>query len=337
MIDILACKTPEKLFPSAEQEGEAMYRRLVKEHHPDYAVDDADRERRTAVTTHLTLLMREARKKWKSGNWVDPKQFTFSDGEKNFRLPLLARHQTDYGELLVAESVIGYVYNEQNLDLCQIAKQRGSLVFDTPDPAVKYKNPVSRSGKAGTSEVLFYSKTPADLLLRDVIAHGTVETRSACWMVSRMFNILAALHRSKLMHGALLPENLVVNPADHTMFLLGGYCFSAEFGTKLVALPAAALRYMPPSVKAKKVATPLVDLECLKLTGRSILGDPSGSKLRSRADVPAPISLFLNSPASESVHAEWEAWDRVLTDSYGPRKFVEMKLSADDLYGQKGN
>lgn len=70
MVDILACETPEKLFPRAEQEGEAMYRRLVKEHHPDYAVDDADRERRTAVTTHLTLLMREARKKWKSGNWV---------------------------------------------------------------------------------------------------------------------------------------------------------------------------------------------------------------------------------------------------------------------------
>ena len=93
MVDILACKTPEKLFPSDEQEGEALYRRLVKEHHPDYAVDDADRERRTAVTTHLTLLMREARKKWKSGNWVDYKRFTFSDGGKNFRLPLLARHQ----------------------------------------------------------------------------------------------------------------------------------------------------------------------------------------------------------------------------------------------------
>lgn len=337
MTDILTCETPEKLFPSDEQEGEAMYRRLVKEHHPDYAVDDADRARRTTVTTHLTLLMREARKKWKSGIWVDPKRFVFVEGEKTLRLPLLARHQTDYGELLVAESVIGYVFGEQNLDLCQIAQQRSSLVFDTPDAAVKYKNPVARSGTAGSSKVLFYSKTPADLLLKDVIAHGPVETRSACWMISRMFNILAALHRAKLMHGALLPENLVVNPADHTMFLLGGYCFSAEFGTKLVALPSAALRYLPSSVKAKKVATPLVDLECLKLTGRSILGDPSGSKLRSRADVPAQISLFLNSPASESVHAEWEAWDRVLTDSYGPRKFVEMKLSADDLYGQKGN
>ena len=102
MVDILACETPEKLFPRAEQEGEALYRRLVKEHHPDYAVDDADRERRTAVTTHLTLLMREARKKWKSGNCVDQKRFVFVEGEKTLRLPLLARHQKAFRRILSA-------------------------------------------------------------------------------------------------------------------------------------------------------------------------------------------------------------------------------------------
>jgi hypothetical protein len=50
------------------------------------------------------------------------------------------------------------------------------------------------------------------------------------------------------------------------------------------------------------------------------------------ATVPSPIAAWLQGGGGSDAFKEYSSWQSVLQSSYGKRKFVELALSAKDVY-----
>ena len=117
------------------------------------------------------------------------------------------------------------------------------------------------------------------------------------------------------------------------MMVLGGWWFSAKQEEKLKALPDVALSVIPPDVLDKKYADRRVDLELIKLVGRTLLGDADGEALRFDSCLPRALVDWLLLPAASNAFSEYAAFKyEVLEESFGSPRFVEMKLDSSDLY-----
>jgi hypothetical protein len=67
---------------------------------------------------------------------------------------------------------------------------------------------------------------------------------------------------------------------------------------------------------------------------RECLGDIRGVNLR--ADTPKALASWANSISSGDALADYTAWNPgVLERSFGKPKFVELKLTAEELYRKK--
>ena len=83
---------------------------------------------------------------------------------------------------------------------------------------------------------------------------------------------------------------------------------------------------------AAKRADIRLDLECIRAVGRAALGDPTGLGLVGRRDLPRPMADFLRLPSSGSAIEDYRTWNEVLSDSFGPRRFLELPITSSDVY-----
>jgi hypothetical protein len=128
------------------------------------------------------------------------------------------------------------------------------------------------------------------------------------------------------------PQTVLVSTPTHSLSILGGWWYSAEFGKKLKSLPPDIYRLAPRKLLLDKIAHPFLDLESIRACGRAALGDITGNSFRMDKAIPAPMAAYLALPSSNSAVEEYEIWMKVLEDCFGPRKFVKLEVSPDDIY-----
>lgn len=58
----------------------------------------------------------------------------------------------------------------------------------------------------------------------------------AVWMWRRLLVAIGAAHESGFVHGAIIPEHVMIYPEQHGLVLVD-WCFSREIGEKLIAVP----------------------------------------------------------------------------------------------------
>ena len=97
---------------------------------------------------------------------------------------------------------------------------------------------------------------------------------------------------------------------------------------KLIGCTKEVYKLLPLKVKDTKICNDSIDLECIRYVGRSLLGDSVGTTLKE----PEPMVKWLKLPSPKDAFDDYEKWQKVLTDYFGPRKFVKMELTADDIY-----
>ena len=69
--------------------------------------------------------------------------------------------------------------------------------------------------------------------------------------------------------------------------------------------------------------------------GRELLGDISGMRLPHEKAAPQAMLEWLRLPASNDAAEEYRIWQQdILKESFGARRFVEMKLSHGDIYSK---
>lgn len=338
----ISASEPEQLFdpPKDQDELHRQYVRLLKTWHPDKNKDPLA----TEVFAHLTQLYEAARKMVAAGIWRSTDnsvEFTGRDGKKR-RLKFRKKKTFELGEVLIGTRLVTYVVDRKHDDLVLSGVRfTGRLRF----PSENFKRmerffpKVEKMFETEDKTVICVAKDRDDVALDDLLSHlgGKMDPKHAAWVVSRLLNLVCF---TSLVNGTVLngiePSSLWVNPPAHRVSIFGGWWYGLESKKQVKFLPPFVHARASRSFLEKKEADVQLDLDCCKAVGRTCLGDVSGGSFRTRPDIPKPMAEFLLAPSGRKALTEYENWQRVLEDSWGPRRFHRLSVTGDDVYPTKG-
>lgn len=319
---------PERLFSSPDAYKDE-FRALAKKWHPD-AGGHAD------VFDRIAKLYDAAAAKVTKGEWHTPGLLMVHTSKgKDVKIRYLKKHATETGEMFISRTMVTHATRNDFADVVHSAKKIiGGFTYASDrmrKEISRYLPVVSRAFDAGDVQYMIMDKTPDLILLRDVINHygGKIDPKHAAWIISSMLNLACYFEYAGLVHNAIGPDTYFISPPHHSGVLLGGWWYACKEGAKMVALPARTTRVMPVDILTKKKAEHRTDLTLIRAAGREMLGDPVGTRLDG---VPKAMSQWLRYASSGSALKDYEEWGKVLTESFGPRRFTEMKIEASDIY-----
>ena len=341
--ELLAIREPERLFSGEESALRKEYRHLAFLWHPDRCADGFARE----VLPHINQLHRSAKEKLDSGTWETPGILSITDKSgQEYRFRFRKRRRFELGEMLIADSYVSYLVDAgHKLFFDNAVRKIGNFVYASDEMKQEVSRCLPILHKLFESQdgrfVMVLKKDPDLLLLRDVLDHYTEAglpaewERHVAWIQSTLHNICCYLEYAGLTHNDISPDTYFISPTGHSGALLGGWWYSERSGIKLLGVTSRTFNLMPLDVRNEKLADPRVDLELVRSVGRELLGDVSGMKLLSTNPAPEPMLVWLRHPSAGNARNDYRLWrDEVLPDSFGPRRFVELILKSDDLYGQ---
>lgn len=183
-----------------------------------------------------------------------------------------------------------------------------------------------------------YIASPTELYSLEEIKNyyvNGIDPKDMAWMWRRLLNILGFAHQNGVIHGAVLPPNILIEPNDHKLALTG-WSFSvrssASKSNHLTALSLPYESWYPQEVFAKAPATPGLDLlmaaRCmLYLIGADPLGEPNHRNLDS--DLQHYFARCLENDPARRPQDAWELldqFDRVIERLWGPRTFRKFTM-----------
>ncbi len=322
---------PERLF-SAPGAVKDEFRELVKKWHPDHSVHAGSAD----VFDRIVKLRDIAEEKAAKGEWHTPGMLDLSTPTKDYRIRYQKKHTTETGELYIAKTIVAHALKTDFADLVFLAEK---MIKSFPFASRKMEAEVSRylpkpraSFEASGRRFMVMQKTEDLILLKDLLEHcgGKIDPKHVAWIVSSLLNLACYFEYAGLVHNAIGLDTYYIAPDHHSGVLLGGWWYAGKEGSKMVALPARTSRLIPSDVMAKKKASPRTDLALIRATAIELLGNPSWALLDKTA--PAPMAKWLKYPSSGSAIEDYRRWMDVLKDSFGPRRFTELKIKASDIY-----
>lgn len=327
---------PERLFHNREK-VKVEYFDLLKYWHPDR---NSEAEA-GSVVAHIQNLYKSALNKIENNIWNPPGVLILSGTDGKTRtIKYFAKHKFELGESYLGDSLWTFV----------IGRTHEKLVYSGLKciGTIRYPNEEFRKGledylpkvehyfETKDFFVIILRKKPNEIVLSDLIKHlgGKLDPKHAAWVVSRLFNLASFLQISQMTVNGITPDTVLIDPRRHTASLLGGWWYASQFGKGVSTLPPDVFKLASRKFLATKQADPVLDLDSIRNIGRVCLGDSSGNSFRTNKDIPAPMSSFLQLPSSSGAIEEYERWGKVLKESFGPRKFVELNIDAKDVYKQ---
>ena len=150
-----------------------------------------------------------------------------------------------------------------------------------------------------------------------------IDPRDAAWMWRRLLTGLGWAHRAGVVHGAILPEHVLIHPAKHGLVLVD-WCYSVAPGATIPALVARHRDHYPPEVTGRRPATAATDLFMA-----------TGLMLRLTANPPPALRRFAAGCGYDAPRMRpQDAWqllrelDELLEDLYGRRRFRAFAMPA---------
>ncbi|MEW2352918.1 molecular chaperone DnaJ [Spirillospora sp. NPDC029432] len=157
-----------------------------------------------------------------------------------------------------------------------------------------------------------------------------VDPRDAAWMWRRLLVALGFAHRAGVLHGAVLPEHVLIHPREHGLVLVD-WCYSVPgcLPSSTGRVPAMVDRYAdwyPPEVPGREQASEATDIYLATRCMTHLMGDKA----------PKPMRLFAKGCLLPSQRRRpRDAWrllaefDELLERLYGPRRFRPFTMPTD--------
>lgn len=324
--EILSIKEPGHLFPREALEIKKRFRELAKEWHPDVSHDP----KATEVFEHLNRLKQLALTP--TAVWEERGRVEIDCGITSRIYPYLRRHDFELGQIYVCQHNVVTILSEQVGLWGSVSSVKLMTGFKYPNE--KMRDEISKclpQGRElhnlkGNRQLVVVNKDPELILLRDVMSYygGKLDPRHVAWIMSTLYNLSCYFAYARIVHNDISPDTYYINPKTHSGALLGGWWYALESGDRLKVVPLRTFKHLPWKCKKNKVASRLTNLELIRQTGRELLGERSA----------APIMWdWLTLPAMSSAVTEYEEWGKVLNKQFGARRFTEMKLTPNDIYG----
>lgn len=303
---IEAARCPEDLFGG---DAASSYRRLARLTHPDAHRGDA---RAAAAFAKLAAMWRERQD--------GPERFSVSgDIADLYRGPRgllkLARDPAD-NDLMDAES--------RALTRLRADGDRRYLAYvPTLIGAQRRQDPSSGAVRHGS----LLERLDGFCTLAEVHAAfpSGIDPRDAAWMWRRLMVALGFAHRTGVLHGAVLPEHVMIHPQEHGLVLVD-WCYSVTSAGG--AVPAVVGRYRdwyPPDLLARQPAAPGTDIYLAARCMTYVMGEQAPRPLLSFAG-----GCRLRNPRRRPGDA-WRLlaeFDDLIDRLYGPRTFRPFAMPA---------
>jgi hypothetical protein len=252
----------------------------------------------------------------------------------------------ELGEMYISNASVTYAVDREYEDLFNNAVEKIShfqyLDSKMEKEVSKYLPSISKVFETPKKLCLSIKKTEDLLLLKDVLEYfgGKMGPRHVAWIMGTLHNLLCYVQYANLSHNGISSQTYFISPEFHSGALLGGWWYSKMIldGTPMTKVPKLTYNVMPSDLKISKRADIRTDLELIRVIGRELLGDITGSLLGNDTNIPKPLISWLCHPSSGSAFEDYEEWDKkVLGASFGPRKFVKLDVSSSKLYSMKGD
>lgn len=155
--------------------------------------------------------------------------------------------------------------------------------------------------------------------------------RHLAWMFNRLLAVLRACHEQDYVHGAVTPDHLLFEVANHGL-QLWGWIHAVKIGQRLVVVPAAFKSWYPD--EARTAASPATDLymaaKCMQY-----LGGWDETTQRWPDSVPLLLQGFFRGCLLSSVNMRRSDltavrldFAEVLREVYGKPSFVDLPMPA---------
>ena len=151
-----------------------------------------------------------------------------------------------------------------------------------------------------------------------------LDPRDAAWMWRRLLVGLGHAHRAGVVHGAVLPEHVLIHPEKHGLVIVD-WCYAVPIGGRIPALVSRHRSSYPPQVADRRPADPSVDLH---MAARCMAG-------LMKQLAPTPLRGFVRGctlpDATRRPHDAWQLLselDETLERLYGPRRFRPFRMPA---------
>jgi hypothetical protein len=189
---------------------------------------------------------------------------------------------------------------------------------------VDNSGPVNRDERAAT---VFAPLADGFVSMADIHAAfpDGLDGRDYAWMHRRLLRAVAGAHRAGIVHGAIVPTNVLVHPAEHGV-VLADWSFAVEPGQRLLATsrsPEFRSAY-PPEVRAGSAVTPATDVHMCHALMLHMLAD---GETRQRT--------FASGCLQERPGARPDAvdlldeYDALLDEEYGRRRFRPFAMPTE--------
>lgn len=193
--------------------------------------------------------------------------------------------------------------------------------------------PVLDMALVGGGHMLAIPRPAGFVALPDLLAHlgGRMEAVHVAWLGSGLFNLLAWLHWMGVVHGAITPQAVFINPETHGVALLGGWEFVTPLGTRPKALPLSTLHAIPRLEARGEAVDGATDALLVREVLRAALG--ARTSLRPRGgDIPDAMGALIAAPPAPTARAEYAAWIGALETAWGPRRFRVLDVAEGAIY-----
>lgn len=219
------------------------------------------------------------------------------------------------------------------LQALQRATQRGSEHFTRllPPPIAHGEARLGLHGHEGPRVVTVLGWAPGFVhTFGDVrAAYPTgVPATAAVWLWKRVLETLAWMHEVGFIHGAILPEHLLVHARDHGVRLVG-FSSATTTGRALSGFPPGAEGFYPKSTWEGGTASASSDLV---MSARCVLFALGADDWQVPSTVPSPIAALLRSVAADDAGGRHDAWalvgelDAATREAFGPPRYVPFAL-----------
>jgi serine/threonine protein kinase len=187
-------------------------------------------------------------------------------------------------------------------------------------------------------------RRPAVVVRRHVETHTATEVlrafpsglepRDAAWMWRRLLEVLAWVGQQGIVHGAVLPDHLLVRPVDHGGKLLD-WSYSVPAGSPLRAMVPWFESFYAPEVRKKLPATPATDVYMAAKIAIYLHG--GDIEMETLPDsVPRPIAHLIESCLIMNPHRRYASalevykqYDVLLQKLYGPPSFRPFAMPGE--------
>jgi hypothetical protein len=329
---------PERLFSGDEEADRRLYRRLAMDFHPDRCPGNAEAFKR------LGELKAERDRQVCAGTWCGAgvQELELDDGRR-LRIRYLRRFPFELGTLLVGPRTATWLLRDEHRALFDHAVRtiRG---FPFANDAMRreagrFLPRIELEARTAAGPALVLARDPDLVRLRDALEHlgGRMDPRHVTWILSTFHNLGAYLHWAGLTHNAIDLDSWFISPRNHSGALLGGWWYARRVGETMTHLPGTSAgvwkTLAPPHAAASKRAAPMLDRELVRLVGRALLGDPGGTRLLRDPGVPAALRRWVTTPGDDDGIRDYAGWTRAREAAFGPRRFVAMDLTPQEIYG----